>query len=920
MILFAVVLFLILNFSSWADDYGTIWGKVTDREGHPLPQSEIFLYQNDFAFAKALKPEKSGDFCIVGLPPGSYSIQVEAQGYQSCLEKGLFLEPSQDLMLKVFLSPKTGKKNSFLEASRISYSDCLVKTTLTQIQIHGSPSAHNVWSLIENQDLSATTNRIDVGGLWGTIPALFSPRGSCSWTQNSYLLNGMDITDPYWTGKPLFFPDFFTLRSTQLINAGMPPQALSPGGHFNLFTRRETQSWHGEMSAYFIHSNLQSSNISPSLEKEEISESHKFNSLMDTHFHLSGPIIAEKLSMLTSLSGFHISRNIAEFEKEDKSSVWSGLFSLRYQGEGSSLRFLWAGQRVNHPSFGARRNIPYSSTLNRKENYNVFQAVWKKRANNHHFFKVGLSYNQGNIHSDFQDGISSPYRKNLFNGIIPGAAPSAQKTVRNSMTFLFKGNSVFPQVLRVRHNLQYGLKVRRCFSSSEKEIWGDRHLHFFREQPIQIIEYNTPTHHREAALHINVFTQDSVTFPNQFSVYLGVNLAFSRGWIPSEETLSLIGSSPKIQWFHLSPRLGLIIPLTPSKKSVLKLSAARYYFTLPLHYLTYGNPGSLGGKIYSWADANEDRLFQEEEKKTLLRKKGPYYSAIDPDLQRPHSDELALSYQYQFGKDWTFSMGFFIRKTRNLTETYNVGVPISSYTPTYFFDAGDDRIPFSQDELVFTLYNQKKETLGQDFYLLTHDSENERVSTNYGLDIILLKKYSSNFTMFFSLQAIHAVGRTSPGNTAMENDNGIIGSLYDNPNAFINTKGRLCFDRGYTGRLGFIYKAPLGIQVGGIIKYYDGQPFARKIIITGMNQGPFFIQAHPRGVSRYEYNRTVDVRIEKKFSVNGNHIRLILDCFNLLNRALATEENPWTGPDYPLRYPNEIQSPRVFRLGLSYDF
>jgi hypothetical protein len=55
-------------------------------------------------------------------------------------------------------------------------------------------------------------------------------------------------------------------------------------------------------------------------------------------------------------------------------------------------------------------------------------------------------------------------------------------------------------------------------------------------------------------------------------------------------------------------------------------------------------------------------------------------------------------------------------------------------------------------------------------------------------------------------------------------------------------------------------------------------------------------------------------------TLGKTQLRIILDAFNLLNRGLATEENEWTGPEYPLRYATEIQSPRVFRLGLVYEF
>jgi hypothetical protein len=186
--------------------------------------------------------------------------------------------------------------------------------------------------------------------------------------------------------------------------------------------------------------------------------------------------------------------------------------------------------------------------------------------------------------------------------------------------------------------------------------------------------------------------------------------------------------------------------------------------------------------------------------------------------------------------------------------------------------------------------------------------------------LVLVKRYGSKFTFFLSLTATRAVGATNPGNTEWENDNGIVGTLHNNPNTLINARGRLRFDRAYTGRIGFNYLAPFNIRVGGIVKYYDGQPFARKIIVEGMNQGPFFIQAHPRGVSRYEYNLTVDVRIEKALNWGKGKFRIILDGFNIFNASQATEENEWTGPEYPLRLATEIQSPRVFRLGLVYEF
>ena len=36
---------------------------------------------------------------------------------------------------------------------------------------------------------------------------------------------------------------------------------------------------------------------------------------------------------------------------------------------------------------------------------------------------------------------------------------------------------------------------------------------------------------------------------------------------------------------------------------------------------------------------------------------------------------------------------------------------------------------------------------------------------------------------------MRCVGTTSPGNTEWENDDGVVGTLYDNPNTLINAQG-----------------------------------------------------------------------------------------------------------------------------------
>ncbi len=173
-----------------------------------------------------------------------------------------------------------------------------------------------------------------------------------------------------------------------------------------------------------------------------------------------------------------------------------------------------------------------------------------------------------------------------------------------------------------------------------------------------------------------------------------------------------------------------------------------------------------------------------------------------------------------------------------------------------------------------------------------------------------------------------SVGMASQEGEEQEYDQGVIGNLFDNPNTLINADGRLFFDRAYLGKIAAAYELPWDMQISGVAKYYDGLPFGRKLVVTGLNQGPFYILATPRGNyfgssdksggHRVEFNLTLDLGIEKTFPLGDGHIGVRLDVFNLLNTNNNTRENDLSGPDFQARVPLEIEAPRVFRLGMKY--
>ncbi len=890
--------------------------------------ARVTLASSDKLFSLTSVTDDRGFFDFCGMPPGEHSLAAESRGRRIYERQGLTIEPGATLHIRIVLEP-AGREPA-ARASIVDLSPSTGRTIIDEFQVKSLPSANNVWSLIENQDLSATTNRIDVGGVWADLPALWSSRGSVSWTQSAYLLNGLDVSDPYDSGTPMFYPDITSLAFAVHDDGRHPIRDLSPGGAFDLIPKQGTPDWHGALQFSLTTSGLTTDHVPERLIQEGITERTRLNSLANAAGQVSGPLLPGKLFMFASLNQLNVSRNVAEFAGDDKGTVSSGLVNLTYLLPHGSLQFLWTGQIVKHPTYGAGRNVPVESTADQNNTFNVAQVLLRTSLSPGHSLELGASYDRGNLRSDLQEGVSEPHGEEVFKKIPSGAAAGSGSDDRTSLSVFGLGTAAFRTSGSLHHVFEYGASLRYASSSSEQRILENIHLRFSGSAPFEVVRFNAPGANRERALDFHVYAEDRLTFGNLASIEVGLHAVKTRGWAPSGSpgagTSSQAGfpAAPseggEISWFNLSPRLAFSLPLTRDGSMMLRVSAARYFFELPLSYLTYGNPGALGGLAYSWNDLNHDGRFEDGEQGKLVRREGPYFASIDPDTKRPLTDEFCVSFAKAYHNGLYLSFAGYYRETRNLVETINVGVPLEAYDPQTLYDPGDNFIPGDHDDLVFIVYNQKPATLGQDLFLFTNPEADKRVSRYRGLDLTLIKKFSRRTVFFFSVTATEATGTTSPGNSEYENDDGVIGALYDNPNAAIRARGRLRFDRAYTARLGLSVPTPGGFRLSALIKYYDGQPFARKIIVNGFNQGPFYIQAHYRGQARYEFNMTADIRLEKTVSIGRGLARAFIEGYNIFDWANATQESEWTGPEFVLRYATEVQSPRVFRIGLAYEF
>jgi outer membrane receptor protein involved in Fe transport len=70
---------------------GIITGRVVDPQGHAVPAAEVWLTQELTGVRRTTTTDATGDFVFPSVPPGRYSITVNAQGFKRLEKKGYTL-------------------------------------------------------------------------------------------------------------------------------------------------------------------------------------------------------------------------------------------------------------------------------------------------------------------------------------------------------------------------------------------------------------------------------------------------------------------------------------------------------------------------------------------------------------------------------------------------------------------------------------------------------------------------------------------------------------------------------------------------------------------------------------------------------------------------------------------------------------
>ena len=755
------------------------------------------------------------------------------------------------------------------------------------------PMSNGVWSIFETIESTAILDRIESSGLYVGEAGLMGVRGS-SWTQATWQLGELDITDPDRTGTPLFFAAPEALAGVE-ISAGLSPADLRGSGPgVRMVPLQPNAQWRKTIAISNAPTSLQQA--SRRTGAPAIAHLDSFSS---ARFSVNGPLVADRLNAVVSgnlTSGARRERSDPRSLDGREAGVLANL--LYTPSSRDQVHFLGGWQRLSHPYTGRARFG--GGNVQQVDHFLQAQATWQRQGSRPWSVTAGL------VRGSFDPHLTEPaigYVERLADG------PVQQQFNADSTRGRAAVSGWFDAFTNGNHAVRVGTSLARTRSETDPA----EEIHLTPETvggfPARVWDYGWTGSTSWRGTDISAYAMDDFRY-RQLSIEAGVRFESSHA--------SAANSEGKIEWTGVTPRIVARVRPLPKERPGLGLLAgyAEYQSRLPLNLLAYGDPNAPHGAAYQWIDQNRDNVFQPDERGLLVARVGPGgpRASIDPDLQPTRSKEVFLGIETQIG---TFQARFlaYSRRERNLVTSVNYGAPTSAYDVTYIPDPGDDIFGGTTLQLL-PIYNRKIESFGRDRYLLTNDPEQ---GSGKGMEISVDGRIGRRVRMLIGATASKTAGPSAyRGYLATENDLGLVGERLELPNAATLSKGRLFFERGYTIKIAGTYDAPHDFHFGAVARYQDGQHFARFVIPLDLNQGPEPVKGIYNGDSRFTYVLTIDARIEKGFTFGRTRLAGVVEAFNLRGTGIEVEEDVTWGPSY--RTTSAVQPPRALRLGLRFDF
>jgi hypothetical protein len=929
---------------------GAITGSVNDTSGAVLPGATVTLTgEKLIGGAQSQVTDATGGYRFDRLPPGSYTLKFELQGFRAVERSDIRI--SAAFVATVNAKLEVGSLNETItvtgESPTIDTKSNLQQTVLNQELLEGIPTGRDPWS-VGKLVAGLAVSTYDVGGTQSYQQSNFSAHGS-STNDVSFNIDGATVNWPGGGGgATMLYYDQGMFEEMNYMTSAIPAEVMAGGVSINMVTKDAGNKWRGDGRYNYATGCLsptqpkpgclEGDNYSDDIASGALPASFLGNPTQNTYdFNLAGggAILKDRLWVNGSIRRWVVNKLVSA-KNADKTQAIDDNTLKNYSGKGVysldqnqkfTFSYNWNNKIRGHRRDTPPDNVPDIASLVQTNPASSTQAKYtgiRKKV----VFESSFSIMSGQTNYLYQPGT-------------PATAVRAQDSVLNTASFAAQrheenpnSRTQFDNILSYSkpgwggdHLFKGGVQFARLYYDDRFDVLNNMYLLYTNGKATQVREYNTPTDAINVDKVLGLFLQDAWTM-NRLTVNLGFRFDHNVGTLPAQSVpdrqfvpaKSISDQSPIKQNLAVW-RTGLVFDPVGDGKTALKASYSRYGLQVGIDRVLNVNPFQSDFQLCTWTDPNNDGIAQLSEISGCQGFTGitsKYASATGP--RWPYSDEITAGVERQIGRDTRVAVMYYHRTNRDQIGVRNIAAPSSAYVPyTINIPNGPGGTVSNPKPTTATVYNLLPQFNGLQNNIVDNQPY---LDTNYnGVDLSASKRMSNRWQMVTGI----SIGRNEGG----LNTTGGQSSTTDlnDPNNTLYTKGVVGLDTKVAFRLSGSYLFPGDILLAGSLVSNTGGAYvstysasrASVANVFAMTRGSQTVFLSARGDERLPTVTTADIRISRAFRfMQTRKIVPEIDFFNINNAAPALTITSAVGGSYLA--PTQLLAPRIIRVGFAVNF
>ncbi|HMF75245.1 MAG TPA: TonB-dependent receptor [Bryobacteraceae bacterium] len=306
--MFAVASFFLICVAAFGQrDLGTITGTITDAQGAVVPNAKLTLTEDATGVSYNIQSNESGSFTRPALKAGTYTLIIEASGFQKSQRKNILINPGEPTAINIALQVGNSTQTVEVTASAplLQTETPTIGATLNTAQITQLP--------LGGQRTFTFLARLSPGvvvaeqGARDSLNGGFSANGVRSSGENNYLLNGVDnnvnVIDFINQAAYVIGPSVEAIGEMSVTTTGNNAEyGRAAGGVVNINLKSGTNQIHGVLFE-ILQNNLLNAN-----RWENNLAGQPTNPVRQNQFGaaIGGPIIKNKLFIFGDYQGTRV--------------------------------------------------------------------------------------------------------------------------------------------------------------------------------------------------------------------------------------------------------------------------------------------------------------------------------------------------------------------------------------------------------------------------------------------------------------------------------------------------------------------------------------------------------------------------------------------------------------------------------------